>query len=142
MLLLANLAATWTMVGVIWTIQIVHYPLFDRVGAAGFPRYAADHNALITLVVGPTMLLEAATTALLLLAWPTELPGWMPWVGAALLAIIWGATAFLSVPQHTILGAGFDEAAYRALVGTNWVRTIAWTLRGALMLWAVGLLIR
>ena len=40
LLLLANLAATWTMVGMIWIVQIVHYPLFNRVGLEGFPRYA------------------------------------------------------------------------------------------------------
>ena len=88
------------------------------------------------------MLVEAATAGLLLLAWPEELPGWMPWAGAGLLVLIWGATALLSVPQHTILGTGFDEGAYHALVSTNWVRTVAWTLRGMLMLWAVGLLLR
>ena len=45
-----------------------------------------------------------------------------------------------SVPMHERLGRGFDPAAHRRLVATNWIRTIAWTARGALVLWmlAVG----
>jgi hypothetical protein len=32
LVLLANLAATFFMVGLIWFVQIVHYPLFGQVG--------------------------------------------------------------------------------------------------------------
>jgi hypothetical protein len=42
------------------------------------------------------------------------------------------------VPQHAALGAGFDEAAHRTLVLTNWLRTVAWTLRGLLVSWMVA----
>ena len=34
--LLTHLAATLYMVGVIWFVQVVHYPLFARAGAEGF----------------------------------------------------------------------------------------------------------
>ncbi len=33
LLVLGNLAPTLMMTGLIWFVQIVHYPLFDRVGA-------------------------------------------------------------------------------------------------------------
>jgi hypothetical protein len=36
LLLLANAAATLFMVGVIRFVQVVHYPLFARVGRPGF----------------------------------------------------------------------------------------------------------
>ena len=32
-LLAAHAAATWALVGLIWTVQVVHYPLFALVGA-------------------------------------------------------------------------------------------------------------
>src|SRR5918998_3799546 len=35
--LLVHLAATLVMVGVIWFVQIVHYPPFSRVGSGGSP---------------------------------------------------------------------------------------------------------
>ncbi len=76
--LLVNLAATLFMVGVIWFVQIVHYPLFARVGAGGFPAYSERHSRLTGLVVGPLMLAEAATAAALVLGPPRGVsPCWL-----------------------------------------------------------------
>ena len=50
---LVHAAATWFLVGLIWIIQVVHYPLFARVGEDGFVAYEAAHTRLISLVVGP-----------------------------------------------------------------------------------------
>jgi hypothetical protein len=50
-ILIAHVAATLTMFGVILVVQIVHYPLFARVGTAGFATYEAAHARLITHVV-------------------------------------------------------------------------------------------
>ena len=36
LILLGHLAATLFMVGVIWFVQVVHYPLFAKVGATAF----------------------------------------------------------------------------------------------------------
>ena len=59
-----------------------------------------------------------------------------PWAlsGAVLVAIIWASTALIQVPCHAKLVEGFDARAHRRLVDTNWIRTIAWTLRGAIVL--------
>ena len=53
LVLLAHAAATLYMVGLIWFVQVVHSPLFSRVGADGFVPYAAAHGVLTTWVVGP-----------------------------------------------------------------------------------------
>lgn len=132
-ILLVHAAATWFMVGLIWFVQVVHYPLFDRVGADESPRYAADHQRLTTWVVGPPMLVEALTAAALLLVLPVELRGWA-WLGLALLAGVWLSTALLQVPQHQALLGGFSAAAYRKLVLSNWLRTVLWSARGMLAL--------
>ena len=142
LLLLANFASTWTMVGVIWIVQVVHYPLFNRVGEEGFSRYAEDHVRLITFIVGPAMLIEAFTSVFLLYYIGKNFPGWALWCGIVLLGVAWFTTLIFSVPQHHILTQGFDERAYRTLVTTNWLRTIAWTLRGALTAWLVYLNMR
>ena len=55
--LLANLSTTLFMVGVIWFVQVVHYPLFSRVGGEGFALYSKAHSRLTTYV-GPPMLVE------------------------------------------------------------------------------------
>ena len=58
--LLAQAATTLPLVGLIWTIQLVHYPLFDGVGAEGFAAYERRHAAAITWLVAPLMLGELA----------------------------------------------------------------------------------
>jgi len=130
-----NLASTWFLAGLIWTIQVVHYPLFDRVGREGFAAYEAAHTRLITLVVGPAMLLEALTTALLVAQRPRFVPAWAAWALLALLAAIWISTWALQVPMHGVLGRGFDDSAHARLVSTNWIRTAAWSARALLLGW-------
>jgi hypothetical protein len=134
LVLLAHVAATWTMVGLIWFVQIVHYPLFAQVGPDRFAAYETAHNRLTTWVVGPPMLIEVVTACLLVLVKPEHIPSSYVWSGILLLTVIWGSTALLQVPQHEILTRGFAADAYRSLVTSNWIRTIAWTLRGVLVL--------
>jgi len=130
-----NLAATWYMVGLIWMVQIVHYKMFDRVGEEGFARYAADHARLITPIVFVPMLVELVTAVGLVWVAPTGATRMVFLVGLALVGAIWLSTAFLQVPCHDLLSRGFQSEVYQRLVQTNWIRTTAWSARGALMLW-------
>jgi hypothetical protein len=139
--LLVHLAATLVMVGVIWFVQIVHYPLFCRVGSGGFALYSDAHSRLTTYVVGPPMLIEAATALLLVFRRPEDIPLAAALVGLALVGVVWLATALLQVPRHSTLGSGFDHAAWSGLVLTNWVRTVTWSARGLLVLWMTTRLI-
>ena len=136
-LVLANAAASWFLAGLIWTIQVVHYPLFAAVGRDGFVAYEAAHARLITLVVGPAMLAELAATAGLLLLRPASVPAWAAWTAAGLLAAIWLSTFLVQVPLHATLAQGFDADAHARLVATNWFRTAAWTARAVLAAWFV-----
>ena len=124
-------AATLFMAGVIWVVQVVHYPLFARVGAAGYAAYQAGHVRLIAYVVTPVMLLELATAVAWGAAFAKRGPAGAAWVNLAGLAVIWGSTALLQVPAHGRLAEGFDAAAHRRLLDTNWIRTIVWSLRAA-----------
>lgn len=137
LIFMANLLATLFMTGVIWIVQVVHYPLFSRVSDDLFRNYIADHNVLITYVVLPPMLIEAGTALLLIWERPSQMSLPLALTGLILVGIIWFSTFFLQVPQHNILMRGFDENAYRLLVETNWVRTFGWSMRSLLMLWVV-----
>ncbi len=134
-LLIANLISTWYMVGLIWMVQIVHYPLFAKVGSEQFDGYQMSHQSLTTLVVGPPMLVEIATALLLLWRRPSTVPAWSVYVALGLLLIVWASTAFLQVPCHEKLTNGFDAAIHSRLVVTNWIRTVCWTGRGVLVTW-------
>lgn len=132
--LLAQAFASLALTGLIWCIQVVHYPLFAAVGRDEFTRYEADHARLITLVVGPLMLVELAAALWLAAVRPAGVPAWMAWTGLALVAAIWLSTAAIQVPCHAKLAAGFDAEVHARLVSSNWIRTVAWTARGLLAL--------
>ena len=127
-LVIAQLASTLPLVGLIWTIQLVHYPLFELVGEESQVDYQKQHMNRITWVVAPLMLIELVTVGLLWVLAPFDV--WAI-VGALLVAVIWASTVIIQVPCHGRLAAGFDRAIHRRLVDSNWIRTIAWTLRGA-----------
>jgi len=134
LILLANVASTWLMIGLIWTIQLVHYPLFAKVGEAQFLAYENDHKMRITLIVLPTMLVELVTSFALLFERPASVPIILVWAGIVTVGINWLSTAFIQVPLHNQLSSGFDRTAIARLVGTNWIRTIAWTAHGLIVL--------
>ena len=138
---LANFISTIFMTGVIFVVQVVHYPLFSRVGSESFRLYAAEHNVLITYVVLPAMLIEAGTAVLLLFQRPKQMANWVAWAGIVFVSLIWISTFFVQVPQHTILLSGFNENAHTVLVNTNWIRTIGWSIRASLMTWILWKLV-
>jgi hypothetical protein len=134
-LFLAHLGSSLYMVGLIWFVQVVHYPLFASVGSREFPSYEQRHTALTTWVVAPPMLIEGATAVLLIWFRPTGAPEWTVWSGLALLGVSWLSTALIQVPCHELLSKGFEPVVHHRLVSTNWLRTAAWSLHGGLVLW-------
>jgi hypothetical protein len=135
-LLLIHAASTLCMTGLIWFVQVVHYPLFLMVGRQTFSSYAAQHVRRTAWVVAPLMLVEAGTAVALAWLLATLLSS----VGLLLLMLTWASTALLQVPCHRRLVLGFDRPTAERLVRTNWLRTIAWSGRGliALLLLAGG----
>ncbi len=131
-LLLIHLVATTAMAGLIWFVQVVHYPLFAAVGSDGFAAYEADHQRLTSYVVGPFMAVEGVSALLLAateadaVGWPLILAGWV------LLAVIHASTVLLQVPAHGQLSNGYDQRIADRLVKTNWIRTIGWSTRAVL----------
>lgn len=121
-------AATWALVGLIWTIQLAQYPLFAQIGREFFQAYHKRYTKQITWVVAPLMLTEIVTAAGLLVYSDSR----DPWFLGSLvpLGIIWLSTWRVQIPLHDKLAEGFDAHAHDRLVVTNWWRTIAWSVRG------------
>lgn len=128
-LLTSHLFATSGMVGLIWFVQLVHYPLFASVGADGFAEYERSHQHRTSFVVGPLMALEGVTAVWLVVAPPNETSRLLPLLGLAILGVVQASTVLLQVPQHTALVDGYDAVRVQRLVRTNWVRTVGWSLR-------------
>jgi hypothetical protein len=130
LVLLINLLSTWTMVGVIWFVQVVHYPLLSVVPVESAASVAVEHQRRTGWVVGAPMALEGVTTLALLVLVPEGVAWFVPWLAGFPLAVALGATIFLSVPRHERMARESDAQVGKELVSTNWVRTIAWTVRG------------
>jgi hypothetical protein len=140
-LLLTQLLATAMMTGIIWFVQIVHYPLFLKIPTEGFVAYEQSHAMRTGFVVAPLMLVELGTAiALLLLSiasggkMPTAIgltPLYLWSLGC--LALIWASTFLIQVPLHHLLEQRPDAKAMELLVSTNWIRTILWSIRLGLL---------
>lgn len=120
---------TMALTGLIWFVQVVHYPMFQLIGTHHFTQYERVHQQRTTWVVAPLMLVELITAVWLIVRHAAITSAPLAVWGLALLAIIWCSTAFLQVPCHRKLEQGSDQAIIRRLVLTNWIRTIAWTMR-------------
>ena len=127
-----HLLATAAMVGLIWFVQVVHYPLFASVGVDGFAQYERLHQRATSFVVGPLMAVEGVTAIWLVVAPPDGISRLVPLIGLAVLGVIHASTVLLQVPQHSALTDGYDATHVRRLVRTNWVRTVGWSVRGIL----------
>jgi len=132
-------ATTWFMTGLIWFVQIVHYPLMAGVGRERWIEYENLHRQRTTVVVLPAMLIEAASGFLILILLhgaEASRAGQLltsVWLSTALLVATWLSTALVQVPLHHTLSRAFDPVLLRRLVMTNWFRTALWTIRAILV---------
>ncbi|HCA49596.1 MAG TPA: hypothetical protein DEP12_04245 [Planctomycetaceae bacterium] len=125
---LIHLISTAFMVGVIWYVQLVHYPMFNEYDTSRFSMIHNRHQVLTTFVVGPMMLLEVISGCMIFEAELFAIePLWL--TSAILLLLIWLSTAFLQMPCHYKLEKKYSSKSLTFLVRSNWIRTISWTLR-------------
>lgn len=135
-IILASLISTAAMTGLIWFVQVVHYPLFEAVGRDTFVEYERRHTVLTTYVVMPLMFVELGTS-LWLACHPPAGRSVDYQISAVLVVLVWLSTFFLQVPKHRVLETQFDKQTWRSLVRSNWIRTILWTAHLAIMCVAV-----
>ena len=128
------------MVGLIWTIHTVHYPLFAHVGESTYVAFQSQHVDRIGKLLFLPWLTEGITLlAVLVLAFfgnqrNLRLPAFLNGVGMAIALIISG---FWSAPAHGDLADGFNAAVHDRLMTANLVRSLAWTLCGVCAIWIV-----
>ena len=121
--LLIHATAVLLLTGVIWTIQLVHYPGFVDVERRQWPSYHRRHSRSISLIVIPLMLIELTTS------------GWLLWHELSPLHLLfltcsvftWVLTAIVFVPLHQRIGARPNVPHLRKLTRSNWLRTLTWT---------------
>ena len=134
-LILSHAVATFIVMGTIWFVQLAYYPNLAAVGREAFVAYQREHIRRITAVAWTMLTIELVTGAALAFVRPPSVPAALTIVNAALILSIWWSTWFVQVPLHRVLEQGWDEGAHRRLVGTNWFRTVVYTVRGLLVVY-------
>jgi hypothetical protein len=125
LLLWAGLSA-WVL-GQIWFVQIVIYPLFAEVGAADYVRYHRRYSSRIPL---PVIIPGFASFLLpvLLAFYGPEVPFWMSVTNVAAGIVGLLVTVLLEIPRHARLArGGKNDATIAELIRYNWPRTLSIT---------------
>ncbi|MFM7137398.1 MAG: hypothetical protein ACKO1M_10080 [Planctomycetota bacterium] len=138
-LLVAQAVASGMMAGIIWFVQVVHYPLFAAVTGPSAADYARANQARTSLVVLPPMLVEAAVAGWLVV-WPPPGIGRGPALaGAVMVGLLWLSTLAVQMPLHARLAReGHAAVVVATLVRSNWPRTLLWTARAILTAWMLS----
>ena len=125
--LLGHLISTSIMTGVIWVIQIVHYPSFHFIEKELYTAFQKFHMNKISIIVIPIMLAELITGMMLFLDKSSKSPFLI--VSFVILVLIWLITGVFFSKAHNELMTGYQELVVNQLVVMNWIRTLLWTLR-------------
>ncbi len=126
-MLAIHLVLASIMVGVIWVIQLVHYPSFRFTDREKYVSFQIFHMRNISFIVVPVMILEFLSGLLLVLYHSNHES--LLRISFILLLIIWLVTALFFAQIHQKLSKGYDETLVRKLVSFNWIRTLLWTIR-------------
>ena len=125
--LLGHLIFTSIMTGVIWVIQIVHYPSFHFIEKELYTAFQKFHMNKISIIVIPIMLAELITGIMLFLDKSSKSPFLI--ISIIILVLIWLITGVFFTKAHNELITGYQELVVNQLVAMNWIRTLLWTLR-------------
>ncbi len=130
LLLKVNFISTSIMVGVIWVIQLLHYPSFHFINDQKYIEFQHFHMQRISIIVIPAMLTELASALLLAYFFESSLT-------IILLALVignWAITLIFFTNMHQKLTDGYDHSIVNRLVQINWSRTALWSLRLIILL--------
>ena len=124
--------STSIMVGVIWVMQIVHYPIFRFVKKEEYNDFQNFHMKRISYIVVPSMIVELLSGIIVL--YLNINISFQFQASMALLIIIWMLTGFVFSNIHNNLLNGFNIKTGYSLILWNWVRTTLWSIRLFLIL--------
>ncbi|MDG1089380.1 MAG: hypothetical protein P8P37_00745 [Candidatus Marinimicrobia bacterium] len=131
LLFFLNVISAFLLTGVIWTIQIVHYPSFHYIDKMSFTNFHHFHERRIAIIVMPLMLIELTTSTALYI---NNMSSIVFALNLLIVVLIWCSTFFIQVPIHSILSQKKDKKLIEKLVNTNWIRTFLWSMRMLLII--------
>ncbi len=122
----STLAVSWALFGLIWVVQLVHYPSFRFIDKNQFLDFHKRHTRSITIIVMPLMLLELGLSFWSCYLYQFEFAHLVPFL---MVLGIWSSTFLIQIPIHQKLSKVKDELLINRLIKTNWIRTILWSIK-------------
>jgi len=122
-----HLSTTALLTGLIWMVQVVHYPSFLYIDTKRYMSFQKFHMSKIGLLVGPLMIVELLTGIQLL--YYQSFNAMYFNLSMLIMMGIWILTAIVFTSIHEKLTHGFNEKLIFDLVNYNWIRTVLWTAR-------------
>ena len=117
--------STSIMVGIIWVIQLLHYPTFHFIRESDYEEFQHFHMQRISFIVVPVMIIELLSGFMLVYYFRSNLLIFC----LIILLVIWLITFVFFTKLHQSLLGGYNKIFVDKLVQINWSRTILWSLR-------------
>ena len=117
--------STSLMVGIIWVIQLLHYPTFHFIKESDYVEFQHFHMQRISFIVVPVMIIELLSGFMLVYYFRSNLFI----LCLTILLVIWLITFVFFTKLHQSLLGGYDKIIVNKLVQINWSRTVLWSLR-------------
>ena len=117
--------STSLMVGIIWVIQLLHYPTFHFIKQSDYVEFQHFHMQRISFIVVPVMIIEILSGFMLVYYFRSNLFI----LCLTILLVIWLITFVFFTKLHQSLLGGYDKIIVNKLVQINWSRTVLWSLR-------------
>lgn len=118
------------MTGVIWIIQLIHYPAFLYVDSEKWLGFHQMHVNGITPLVAPLMVGELGLS----IYWVYINLTALPIIHLAMVLALWGSTFLIQVPIHNQIEKRNDRDLIEKLIRTNWIRTLLWTVKTTILM--------
>ena len=118
-----HFASTAVMVGVIWVIQLLHYPTFHYIEKNNYSQFQKFHMNRISYIVIPAMVIEMLSGIMLVIINDDFI------ISFSLLVCIWIITFVFFTNIHQRLLSKYEMTTVEKLVNLNWIRTVFWTVR-------------
>ena len=127
-----HLITTSMMVAIIWIVQILHYPTFLFIDKKQYTEFQQFHMKKISYIIIPIMIVELFSgLGILFLIQKGQI---LFYGSLALLVLIWMLTGLLFTKYHSELSKKYNQETILQLIRFNWIRTLLWTIRLALLL--------
>ena len=133
-LFMIHLVSTSFMVGVIWIVQLVHYPTFLFIDEQKSYDFQKFHMSRISYIVMPAMTTELFSGIYIYIYSNMAIDSNLFLLALTILIINWVITALVFVKMHNKLLINYKIEIISLLVKWNWLRTLLWSVRLILLL--------